>query len=67
MAKLFFALWPNEEIRTQFDNVTQQFKNKGFRFTKKSNLHITLEFIGEVLDKDQKGLINKINEAKTST
>ena len=62
MAKLFFALWPNEEIRTQLENVNHQFRNKDFRLTKKSNLHITLEFLGEISDDDQRELINKINE-----
>ena len=64
MAKLFFALWPNEEIRTQIENVNQQFRNKGFRLTKKPNLHITLEFLGEISASDQKELVNKINELR---
>jgi len=62
MARLFFALWPNEEIRTQLDKVAQQFKNEKFNLTKKSNLHITLEFLGEVSEEDQKEIINKANK-----
>ena len=59
MARLFFALWPDPETRTKLDKVAQQVKNEKFRLVKKSNLHITLEFLGEVTDEDQQALIEK--------
>ncbi|MCZ6802972.1 MAG: RNA 2',3'-cyclic phosphodiesterase [Proteobacteria bacterium] len=62
MSRLFFALWPSEEIRTQLYNVAQQFKNEKFNLTKKSNLHITLAFLGEVSDEDQQELQIKISK-----
>lgn len=61
MARLFFALWPNDETRIKFYNVAQQFKDENIRVVKKSNLHMTLEFLGEVSDNDQQELIEKIN------
>lgn len=61
MARLFFALWPDEETRTQIDGVARQFKNENIKPVKKSNLHITLEYLGEVSDADREALIDKIN------
>lgn len=62
MARLFFALWPDEETRTQLDKVAQQFKNEDIRQVKKSNLHITLEFLGEVSDEIRQNLIDEISK-----
>lgn len=59
MARLFFALWPDNETRTELNHVAQKFKNENFRLVKKSNLHITLEFLGEISNQDQEGLIDK--------
>ncbi len=64
MARLFFALWPDEETRTQLDNVTRQFKNEDIRRVKKSNLHITLEFLGEVSDETCQNLIDEISKLR---
>ncbi len=57
MARLFFALWPDEETRTALNNIAQQFNDEKFRLVKKPNLHITLEFLGEVSEQDQQALI----------
>ena len=62
MGRLFFALWPNQEIKTQIDYVARQFKNEKIKLVKKANLHITLEFLGEVSKEDQEVLIDKINQ-----
>jgi RNA 2',3'-cyclic 3'-phosphodiesterase len=59
MARLFFALWPDDETRSNLNKVAQQFKNEKFRLVKKSNLHITLEFLGEISSQDQEELIDK--------
>lgn len=62
MARLFFALWPDDKIRTQINKISRQFKEEKLKLVKKSNLHITLEFLGEVSDKDQEELIEKLNK-----
>lgn len=62
MARLFFALWPNEETRNQLDQVAQQFKNENILLTKKNNLHITLEFLGEVSEDDQQALKETVSK-----
>ena len=62
MARLFFALWPDEEIRTKIETVAKQFKEENLRLVKKSNLHITLEFLGEVSEVDQQALETKVSE-----
>jgi RNA 2',3'-cyclic 3'-phosphodiesterase len=64
MARLFFALWPDEETRSNLYKVAQQFDKEQFRLVKKSNLHITLEFLGEVSDQDQETLIAKAANIK---
>lgn len=64
MARLFFALWPDDETRNNLYKVAKQFKNEELRLVKKSNLHMTLEFLGEVSDSDQKGLIEKVGNIK---
>jgi RNA 2',3'-cyclic 3'-phosphodiesterase len=62
MARLFFALWPDEETRTQVDTVAQQFKNENIRLVKRSNLHITLEFLGEISEDDQRALEKSVGK-----
>lgn len=62
MPRLFFALWPDEDTRKQIDHIARQFKDQNIKPVKKSNLHITLEFLGEVLADDQEALIEKINQ-----
>ena len=64
MARLFFALWPDDETRKQLYDVAKQFKKENIRLVKKSNLHITLEFLGEVSEKDQQELIERVNKVK---
>ena len=59
MARLFFALWPNDATRHELFHIALQFKDEKLRLVKKSNLHMTLEFLGEVSEEDQRGLIEK--------
>jgi 2'-5' RNA ligase len=61
MARLFFALWPDNKTQSSFYHVARQFKNEKIRLVKKSNLHITLEFLGQVSEYDQRQLIEKSN------
>ena len=59
MARLFFALWPDDVTRLKLNEIGQQFKNEKVRLTKPGNLHITLEFLGEVSSEVQQELIEK--------
>jgi len=61
MSRIFFALWPDNETRSSLCTITQQFKDEKFRLVKKSNLHITLEFLGEVAEDDLQALVEKSN------
>ena len=67
MARLFFALWPDDETRKQLYDVAKQFNQDNIKHVKKSNLHITLEFLGEVSDQDKEELIEKINKIKNES
>ena len=61
MSRVFFALWPNSETRSSIYAVAQHFKSEKILLVKKSNLHITLEFLGEVSEYNQQQLIDKAN------
>ncbi len=61
MSRIFFALWPDKETRSSLCAISQQFKDEKFRLLKKSNLHITLEFLGEVAEDDLQQLVEKSN------
>ncbi len=61
MARLFFALWPDNKTQSSFYHVARQFKNEKILLVKNSNLHITLEFLGQVSEYDQRQLIEKSN------
>ena len=64
MARLFFALWPDNKTQSSLYHVARQFKNEKVRLVKESNLHITLEFLGEVSEYDQQQLIDQANLIK---
>jgi 2'-5' RNA ligase len=64
MARLFLALWPDDRTREQLFDVAKQFNNENIRLVKKSNLHMTLEFLGEVSDEDSDELIKRLNDVK---
>ncbi len=65
MSRVFFALWPDNEICSNLYGVAQQFKNEKLLLVKKSNLHITLEFLGEVSEHKQQQLIVQAGQIKT--
>ena len=64
MARLFLALWPNDKTREQLFDVAKQFKDENIKLVKKTNLHLTLEFLGEVPDKDKEELKERLNDVK---
>ena len=65
MSRLFFALWPDEAIRDRLNKIAQQFKDTKVRLVKKSNLHITLAFLGEVSALDRQALIENASTIKS--
>jgi 2'-5' RNA ligase len=58
MKRLFFALWPNETIREQLSAIEQQITAPTFRCVKPSNWHVTLSFLGNVDEDQEKQLID---------
>lgn len=46
--RIFFALWPPDNVRQQLTEQTRPFLPESVRVTKASNLHLTLAFIGIV-------------------
>ena len=48
MKRLFFALWPNNEIRKQIDSFNKSIKSGNLKKVQRDNLHITLVFLGNV-------------------
>lgn len=48
-ARVFFALWPDERVRSELDRVAARLhKLRGGRRTRAETIHLTLVFIGEV-------------------
>ena len=53
MPRLFFALWPDAEVRDQFATISDQIPGKYGRHVAVNNLHITLVFLGNVDEKQK--------------
>ena len=53
MKRLFFALWPTNEIRKQIDKFNQSIHSAGLKKVNADNLHITLVFLGNVDEKSE--------------
>lgn len=52
--RLFFALWPNDEVRKHLARLNREMPVSSGKPVKPDNLHITLQFIGSVsADKKQ--------------
>ena len=49
MKRLFFALWPDTDIRSEIDGLNQSIDQPGRKLVPE-NLHITLVFLGNVSD-----------------
>ncbi len=48
MPRLFFALWPDDDTRSQIHSVTESLPSDIGRITPLENIHITLVFMGTV-------------------
>lgn len=58
MKRLFFALWPTNEIRKQITQLNQSINLSGLKKVNADNLHITLVFLGNV-DAKSEAMIKK--------
>jgi 2'-5' RNA ligase len=47
-SRLFFALWPDDEIRQSLARLIQPIPAKEFKWVQPHNLHVTLVFLGQV-------------------
>ncbi|MFI3198602.1 MAG: RNA 2',3'-cyclic phosphodiesterase [Methylococcaceae bacterium] len=47
-SRLFFALWPDQQIRLNLVRLNQSIEAKGFKPVQPHNLHATLVFLGSV-------------------
>ena len=56
MSRLFFALWPDSDIRNKLAAVGEGLPENRGKLVPKQNLHITLSFLGNI----DKGLINPL-------
>ena len=50
MARLFFALWPDDKTCQQINDVIEALSSKSGRRVTPENIHITLAFLGSVSD-----------------
>jgi RNA 2',3'-cyclic 3'-phosphodiesterase len=48
MLRLFFALWPDEEVRAQIHNFASSLSLPNARLLPQHNTHVTLTFLGNV-------------------
>ena len=48
MSRLFFALWPDQEIRNKIANISQALPQQSGRLIAQHNWHLTLVFLGHV-------------------
>ncbi len=60
MKRLFFALWPEAEVREKIDALNRQVELAGVRKLKPQNLHMTLLYLGNINTAMQKEIILKV-------
>ena len=56
MARLFFALWPDSDIRNKLAALGEELPGNREKLVPKQNLHITMSFLGNI----DKSLINPL-------
>ncbi len=60
--RLFWALWPTDEIRQHLQSIQQKTVFKGFKTVRPDNLHLTLVFLGQVSDEQKAFIIDQANQ-----
>jgi len=66
MSRYFFALWPDKNIRKVIIDCSSQLQLTG-SYTKKSNLHITLVFLGKLSQQQLPALIKQVEKIPFSS
>lgn len=51
--RLFFAIWPTDQIRLSIDGAFSRCPQKNGRVMQIRNLHLTLHFLGQVVEPDR--------------
>lgn len=64
MPRLFFALWPDTEVRQQFASISEQMPAKYGRHVSACNLHITLVFLGNIDEKEKECMLASVSQIK---
>jgi 2'-5' RNA ligase len=62
MERLFFALQPDEIIQSELNHIIQQLDDRELKVIKQTNLHMTLEFVGEISEKEQHALTTAVDK-----
>lgn len=58
LRRLFFALWPSDDLREQLERDTRNVaRDSGGRIIPARNFHVTVAFVGEVLHSDVQAVI----------
>lgn len=69
--RLFFALWPDQVLRSQFIEATRHARRKlgkaGARMVDTANIHITLAFLGNVPDEQYQCLVNSAGRVRAGS
>lgn len=69
--RLFFALWPDQVLRSQFIEATRHARRKlgkaGARMVDTANIHITLAFLGNVPDEQYQCLANSAGRVRAGS
>ncbi|HEA26208.1 MAG TPA: RNA 2',3'-cyclic phosphodiesterase [Ectothiorhodospiraceae bacterium] len=67
--RLFFALWPDNNVRKQIAEINRQLPPvaRGSRLMSRSNLHLTLHYIGPVNEVDVSCLSNAAKKVKSAS
>ena len=66
MARLFFALWPDHDIQAELAGNTKDTLHHSCRHVSDKNTHLTVVFLGNIGDRVQSTLINKVSNIRVS-
>ncbi|MGD7034172.1 RNA 2',3'-cyclic phosphodiesterase [Methylotuvimicrobium buryatense] len=64
MKRLFFALWPDEAVRSKCEELARRLLKTGDRSVNPGNLHVTLVFLGAVNDVFESAMVQAVGEMK---
>lgn len=64
MKRLFFALWPDEAVRRQCEDLMWRLLKAGDKPVNPGNIHVTLVFLGAVDDVLESAMVRAVAEIK---